>query len=89
MFDLEKFKAGRLAKTRNGYVAEFACHNPKAASGDRLGAYVGGDLIGYHEDGIFHEHGRESVLDLVDMIESSDPLQAPQANALREESDDC
>jgi hypothetical protein len=65
-FDLEKFKAGRDALTRDGERAKFGGHNPDADECHRAVGWIDGEAKAWAEDGSYLTSGDDGY-DLVAM----------------------
>ena len=67
-FDLEKFKVGRDALTRDGQRVKFGGHNPEADDYHRVVGWIGGGgaAKSWREDGAYFTSG-DSLIDLVAM----------------------
>jgi hypothetical protein len=77
-FNLEQFKAGRKAITRDGRIAEFLYHDESL--GRPLGAKILGSVFDFHREGLFYlSLGAGDELDLVHMA----PIK-PEADPLAE-----
>jgi hypothetical protein len=67
-FNLERFKQGDIALTRDGREAEFLyCSQGIIEKGHRLGATVEGQLLLLHESGLGSDREFEYKHDLVAM----------------------
>ena len=62
-FNLEEALAGKQVVTRDGRPVRIAGYNLEAVDGFRLAAWIDGEALGWHEDGVFFRRS-ESVYDL-------------------------
>lgn len=69
-FNLDEFKQGRPAVTRDGGTARFVYHCPDLAVDSRVGARIGSDLFSYCEDGRMFI-GFENDRDLVGLLSTT------------------
>ena len=65
-FDLERFKAGDIALTRDGREAEFLYYNEGVTESSQLGAIINTEVYAFHSDGS-NRKGSEFHIDLVAM----------------------
>lgn len=69
-FNLDEFKQGRPAVTRDGTIAHFVYHCPDLGENSRVGARIDLTMLTYRENGRLF-FGSENGLDLVGMFSTT------------------